>query len=342
MELLETNELQIKNRIERIGKRIKKIGYIDIKRGVTTGYDSAFVLPNDIKFENTHLLKPLIKGREIKKFMPLKSDSKLLFIPWHFPLHENKNIKGASELAEEKLKEDYPDIYSHLKNYYEKLNQRNKEETGIRYEWYSLQRCAASYYPLFENNKIVWPLTADKWGFTLDINKHYLTSGGFFLVSKIIPLKYILAVLNSKLMEYYFKFIGVMTAGGAYTLKKATIEELPIVISKNTSIFEVIVDYILFLKSQSTDTMSFYFEQLIDGMVYELYFENEIKQADCDILKYLNDLPEIKDEMENEEKMKIISKVFNKLYDKESPVRKNLFFMDSVEEVAIIKKSLEK
>ncbi|MFA6360383.1 MAG: TaqI-like C-terminal specificity domain-containing protein, partial [Dysgonamonadaceae bacterium] len=210
------------------------------------------------------------------------------------------------------------------------------------YEWYSLQRCAASYYPLFENNKIVWPLTADKWGFTLDRNKHYLTSGGFFLVSKIIPLKYILAVLNSKLMEYYFKFIGVMTAGGAYTLKKATIEELPIVISKNMKIFEIIVDYILFLKSQSTDTMSFYFEQLIDGMVYELYFENEIKQADCDILKYLNDLPEIKDEMENEEKMKIITKVFNKLYDKESPVRKNLEAMNRVEEVAIIKKSLEK
>ena len=33
---------------------------------------------------------------------------------------------------------------------------------------------------------------------------------------------------------------------------------------------------------------------------------------------------------------------FNKLYDKESPVRKNLFFMDSVNEIAIIKKSLEK
>jgi hypothetical protein len=88
--------------------------------------------------------------------------------------------------------------------------------------------------------------------------------------------------------------------------------------------------------------MSFYFEQLIDGMVYELYFGNEIKQAGCDILKYLNDLPEIKDDMDDGEKMKIITKVFNKLYDKESPVRKNLFFMDSVEEIAIIKKSLEK
>ncbi len=77
-------------------------------------------------------------------------------------------------------------------------------------------------------------------------------------------------------------------------------------------------------------------------MVYELYFENEIKQAGCDILKYLDDLPEITDKMGDEEKMKIITKVFNKLYDKESPVRKNLFFMDSVEEVAIIKKNLEK
>jgi hypothetical protein len=111
---------------------------------------------------------------------------------------------------------------------------------------------------------------------------------------------------------------------------------------QNQEPFIFVVDYILFLKSQLTDKMSFYFEQLIDGMVYELYFEKEIKQAGCDILKYLDDLPEIKNEMADEEKMKIITKVFNKLYDKESPVRKNLFFMDSVEEVAIIKKSLEK
>ena len=112
--------------------------------------------------------------------------------------------------------------------------------------------------------------------------------------------------------------------------------------SKEANKFEAIVDYILFLKKSDSDTMSFYFEQLIDGMVYELYFENEIKQAGCDILKYLNNLPEISDKMKDDEKLKIITKVFNKLYDKESPVRKNLFFMDSVEEVAIIKKSLEK
>ncbi|WP_016775750.1 Eco57I restriction-modification methylase domain-containing protein [Anaerophaga thermohalophila] len=339
---LESNELKIKNRVEELGQKIKDINGVEIKRGVTTGYDPAFVLSNNVEFENAEVLKPLIKGREIKKFKPLLSDAQLLFIPWHFPLHEEKTINGASELAEEELKANYNDIYLHLINHYDKLNQRNKEETGIRYEWYALQRCAASYYPLFEKDKIVWPLTADKWGFTLDNKKHYLTSGGFFLASEKVSLKYILALLNSNLMEYYFKFIGVMTAGGAYTLKKATIEELPLILKSKTKAFEIIVDYILFLKSQPTDKMSFYFEQLIDGMVYELYFENEIKQAGCNILKYLDDLPEIKDEMPDEEKMKIITKVFNKLYDAASPVRKNLEAMEEVEEVRIIKESLEK
>ena len=40
--------------------------------------------------------------------------------------------------------------------YKEKLSKRNKAETGIRYEWYALQRCAASYYEEFEKEKIVY------------------------------------------------------------------------------------------------------------------------------------------------------------------------------------------
>ena len=73
---------------------------------------------------------------------------------------------------------------------------------------------------LFEQEKIIWVLTADKWGFVFDKEKHFLTSGGYLLVSKKLSLKYILAILNSNLMRCYFSQIGVMTAGGAFTLKK--------------------------------------------------------------------------------------------------------------------------
>ena len=149
--------------------------------------------------------------------------------------------------------------------------------------------------------------------------------------------KYYLALLNSTISNWFFKKFSTNSNVNSYE-----IHNLPVIIKSDFKSVVVIVDYLLTLKRIQEEKFSFFFEQLIDGMVYELYFENEIKQAGCDILKYLDDLPEIKDEMPDEEKLKIITKVFNKLYDKESPVRKNLFFMDSVEEVAIIKKSLEK
>ncbi|MFA5640318.1 MAG: TaqI-like C-terminal specificity domain-containing protein [Bacteroidales bacterium] len=149
--------------------------------------------------------------------------------------------------------------------------------------------------------------------------------------------KYYLALLNSTISNWFFKKFSTNSNVNSYE-----IHNLPVIIKSDFKSVVVIVDYLLTLKRIQEEKFSFFFEQLIDGMVYELYFEKEIKQAGCDILKYLDDLPEIKDEMPDEEKLKIITKVFNKLYDKESPVRKNLFFMDSVEEVAIIKKSLEK
>lgn len=41
--------------------------------------------------------------------------------------------------------------------------------------------------------------------------------------------------------------------------------------------------------------------------------------------------------MSDEEKMEIITKTFNELYDKNHPVRQNLYYMDTIEEIRIIK-----
>ena len=80
----------------------------------------------------------------------------MIFIPWHFPFHNDTSIQGASEKAENEFIRQYPSVYNHLLKYKESLSKRNKEETGIRYEWYALQRCAATYYPEFEKEKVVW------------------------------------------------------------------------------------------------------------------------------------------------------------------------------------------
>lgn len=335
---LQGNESEIKNKIEKNGTPLKDIAGIDIKRGVTTGYDPAFIVANENLgvFQNKDFVKPLLKGKEIKKYLFKNSNSSLLFIPWHFPLEKDNTITGASAVAEQKLQNLYPELYSHLKNHHSGLSTRNQSETGIRYEWYALQRCAASYFAQFNETKIIWPLTADQWGFALDNNQHYLTSGGFFLVSRKYSLKTLLAILNSKVLEYYFRFIGVMTAGGAYTMKKATIELLPIAATEKTKSFEDLVDYLLFVLSNKKEIsdhvpnshIAQLFEEVINAMVMELYFKEDFEKAGIEFINHVERDFESIEGKENHNKIEIIHNAYQKLREKDNEIRNNLKLMD--------------
>ncbi|MFZ4724528.1 MAG: Eco57I restriction-modification methylase domain-containing protein [Paludibacter sp.] len=271
--------LALKSKIESKAQILENIEGISVFRGITTGFNPAFIIDEKQKSEfeqnDTNyqlIIKTLLQGRNVRKWTYIKSKENLLFIPWHFPLHNDKKITGNSALAEFELNKRYPYLFNHLKNFEEKLCQRNVEETGIRYEWYALQRCAASYFEEFEvKEKVIWGLTADKWAFAYDSEQHYLPSNGYILTSKLIPIKYLLALLNSNLLKYYFGFIGIMTAGGAYTLKHATILQLPIKIAKNQEKFIEIVDEILLLKNKNIENNTYKEELKIDAYVYKLY-----------------------------------------------------------------------
>jgi len=286
-QLEDTEKVKLKTKIERGSKKISELKEVKIFRGVTTGCNEAFVVDQHTAHSfvkdapNTkQVIKRLLQGRNIRKWTYKPSLEFLLFVTWHYPLHADEKIIGASTKAETELKKLFPSIYKHLLRFKEKLESRNKEETGKRYEWYALQRCAASYYPEFEKEKIIWGLTADKWAFAFDNKKHYLPSNGYILTSEKISLKYLLALLNSKLIQFYFGFIGIMTAGGAFTLKHETIGELPI---KDVSALEQkpfidLVDKILaitksddYQSNESKQCEVKKLEKQINQMVYKLY-----------------------------------------------------------------------
>ena len=105
--------------------------------------------------------------------------------------------------------------------------------------------------------------------------------------------------------------------------------------------FEVLVDYIQFSKEKDLKAPSDYFEQVIDGMVYELYFSKEIKKANKEILKHLGDLKPLQDKMKEKEKFEVIQSEFDRLYDPNHSVRNHLETLDSVEEVRIIRETVE-
>jgi hypothetical protein len=137
-------------------------------------------------------------------------------------------------------------------------------------------------------------------------------------------------------MEFYFGFIGIMTAGGAYTLKQETVSEFPIKIvdAKIQSQFISIVDYILLHKVQTKDIS--FFELLLDAMVYELYFPEEIKKTNCEIIKHLKNLPELKEDWSDEKKLEVIDKIYMELSDPSHPVSVAMAKMHEIEVVKII------
>ena len=149
------------------------------------------------------------------------------------------------------------------------------------YKWFEILDNTAYYLEFEKTEKIIWGLTADKWAYALDTEQHYLPSNAYILTSKNIPIRFILGLLNSRLLHYYFGFIGVMTAGGAYTLKAATIESLPIAVGTREQQNEIAlkVDNIINAKAEDKQEDVSSTENEIDHLVYELYglSEEDIK-----------------------------------------------------------------
>ena len=345
-----------KNLVDKIisnGKKVKDIDSIEIKRGITTGYDKAFIISEDqakVFSKIDDLVKPLLRGKDIQKFRLDKSGLYLLFIPWHYPLHEDKSVEGASTLAEQRLIEDYPELYEHLSSHSENLKNRNKSETGIRYEWYVLQRCAASYYELFDRPKIVWGLISGNWNFALDEGKHFLTSASFFLTSSEYEPLFILGLFNSRLFQFYFSVVGEKTAGGAFVFKKTSIEKFVIPNKTDSSINE------LTRKRIALEAKIFsHKNQLLDFLAakYDVEkFTTKLKNwAVLDTKEFLKELKknkiktELKDEMEllklfKEEKEQA-NNLLNEIYnlDREIDLRIYKLYDLSEEEIKIVEEA---
>ena len=71
-------------------------------------------------------------------------------------------------------------------------------------------------------------------------------------------------------------------------------------------------------------------------MVYELYFEQEFKKSNNEILKHLSNLKPINDEMGSEELLSIIQTEFKRLHYLEHPVRSAVEALNTIGKIRII------
>ncbi|GHR49615.1 hypothetical protein VN0484_14140 [Helicobacter pylori] len=293
-----TTLLDLRDKMESVGAPLKDWD-IQIYRGILTGANEAFIIPtekrdailNACKTQEERecterLIKPILRGKDIKRYSYEWAGEWVIFIPWHFP---NTNNPKNMEENEQDFSIHYPIIYSHLLSHKDKLLKRNKDETGKRYEWYCLQRWAANYYQDFEKEKIVYGEIVQEPRFYLDngeceLGYFYAEATSFILTGE--HLRYLLGMLHSKLITFAFKtfYAGGGLGESGYRYKKAFIERLPIpkITPQNQKLAHKITDgakAILEAKEKDPKANTQKLEKEIDALVYQLYHltDEEIK-----------------------------------------------------------------
>ena len=245
--------------------------------GIKTGFNEAFVIDQRTRDElinkdiaSADVIKPFLRGRDIKRWRVEPQNLWLIFIPWHFPLHDNPNVSGASADAERAFSDNYPAIYEHLKAFQPELEKRDRTETGINGTNGDVLQRYKKYRREFLKPKIFFPAIEDEANYAAD-------SSGFFGNDKTNIIisdnwKYLLAVLNSTTLWWLSKQMFPSKQGGYFEFKPTVVEKLtiPPCLPTQMDLFNAAVSRLVLAP---TDTR---LEQLINGFVYELFFKDDL------------------------------------------------------------------
>ncbi len=228
---------------------------------------------------------------------------------------------------------DLPGMHARLSNYMRQLKGRREVRQG-KTRWFDL------WWPRDEGffragEKVVWTARTRRGKFTYTTGPFYGSRNLFFLKTGRISLKYVTALCNSGLCDFYMKN-RIKHNGNLLQLDKNQFLQLPVYNITHVKPFETLVDYIIFLKSMDTPLipgvpnarLSREFEEVIDAMVMEVYFEQEFHNAGLKFMEYADRAFQAIPGRPGEN-MAIILEAYGKLRNGDCQIRVNLDSMDS-------------
>ncbi|MBO7144399.1 MAG: Eco57I restriction-modification methylase domain-containing protein [Salinivirgaceae bacterium] len=194
---------------------------IEIYRGILTGFNDAFFIDGETRSrliaedpKSEEIIKPLLRGRDIKAWTTQNED--IYLINTHNGLKE-KNLPPINI-------DDYPALKKHLDQFIVDLTKRgDKGETP-----YNLRNCA--YLEEFNKFKIVFPNMTSVFPFSYD-ETGSLTNQKCYIVTATdsdFSLKYLTAILNSKLCKLWIWYNCPELQGGTREISKTYFENFPV------------------------------------------------------------------------------------------------------------------
>ena len=245
--ILSPIEQSIKRKMETVGTPLKDWN-INIYRGVLTGYNEAFIITTEKRDEilancqsedertrTAELIRPILRGRDIKRY---GYDWAKLYLIATFP-SRHYDI------------EQYPAVKQHLLSF----GKERLEQTGKTYsvngekvkarkktnnKWFETQD-SISYWEDFYKPKIVWGNLNLTASYAMIQDNSFINAPS----PMIVPAsKFLLAVLNSQLADYYIRHLGVTRNGGYFEYKPMFVEKLPVPQSVDAKVVTDIESYV--------------------------------------------------------------------------------------------------
>jgi hypothetical protein len=280
------------------------------------------------------LVKPLLKGDDVHRYCSIQTEKVVIF---PYKIIQNGEKKTATPYSENELEHNFPLGYKYMLSCEEAI--RGRENGKLKNDNYWFKYLYPKNLVLFENEKLIAPDISLGGNFSYDYEgKFYQTTTLYGYIKKLDTeesYKFLMAVLNSKVLWWYLVNTGTVLANGYFRFKPDYIKAFPIPnldnIKKELS-FNILVDYILLLKSEDEPINDFVpnshiaetFEEVIDAMVFELYFPEDFKKTEIHFIKYAErDFLPIEGKTPVEQK-EIIHNAYQKLREKDNEIRNNL------------------
>lgn len=261
--LITPEKLHLQKKIEKSGTSLEKLG-TKIRLGIATGNNDVFIIDEvkkqqliDADNNNSELIKPILRGKDIFRY--------------HFK-HSGLYIILAKNGVN--VKSDYPSIYSYFDSFGEKFKKRGAQGQ----KWWNLRACA--FFDDFKKEKIVWIELNDDGRFALAKDEIYLVNSAYFLLPPNgYPSRFLLGILNSKVIRFYLSTIAETSGMGVYRWINNYVKKFPIpnVSEHIKDKFIQYVDKVISLRNSSdlpTGNLQKEIEKyegLVDQMVYQLY-----------------------------------------------------------------------
>ncbi|MBQ6208746.1 MAG: N-6 DNA methylase [Prevotella sp.] len=250
--IADTTSSIIIDKMKGVSIRMEDIAIIE--KGSTSGKNDVFTVSDEFARVNnfeTDIIRKNVKNGDIQPYFINNRGNVLIY------------TDNATEI------EKYPNVYQYLLSHKQVLSERNEVIKGS-YKWYRLER-PRNKVVFDAKEKLIVPYRAEHNRFAFDDNQYFNDGGDIRAIiikdNSDISIKYLLSLLNSKLLDWFYGFIG-KAKGNAREYFNKPLAEVPIpnIDIESQQPFVSLADTMISLNKELQEKRNRFLRRLVDNV----------------------------------------------------------------------------